>query len=363
MMPQNGFTPWSFNLATYNARTLCTKKPGDDPKSGKQTMKQVLDEGKLFQLETGCSTYNIDLIAIQETRFTTTLEVDIIDRENGMLFLTSASKLGHGGIGIYLSGKIKDHYLSKEKVSDRILVVRLDSHQSYPQVVGRNHYYEETNENGIRLVSMNQHVNLRLVQSRFPHSRLWTWKHMNGASRAQIDYIMISGKWVNSVSNCRAYNKFNLESDHRMLSAAIKLSLRTVSRPKTAPKPNWLAFDDKRTRSIFNLELKNSIKALSETNASFQSSYDALLECVEAVATTTLGITKRHKAKPWISDSTSELLERRDEAMNIFLASSKQDKQRAAKKNNYERLAKGRRGRRDQVTRRGAEKHRRHHSS
>jgi exonuclease III len=126
----------------------------------------------------------------------------MIDRKNGMLFLTSASKLGHGGIGIFLSGKLKDHYLSKEKVSDRILVVRLDtnphvafinayaptegandqskdnfyddlgntvealkphclvllagdfnahvgldSHQSCPQVVDRNHDYERTNEN------------------------------------------------------------------------------------------------------------------------------------------------------------------------------------------------------------------------
>jgi hypothetical protein len=84
----------------------------------------------------------------------------------------------------------------------------------------------------------------------------------------------------------------------------------------------------------------NRFEALSDTNATFQSSYDALLEFVEAVATTTLGITRRHKAKPWISDSTSELLERRDAAMNIFLASSKQDKQRAAKMNNYDRLAK-----------------------
>jgi hypothetical protein len=39
---------------------------------GKQIMKQVLDEGKLVQLESGCSTYNVDLLAIQETRFTTT---------------------------------------------------------------------------------------------------------------------------------------------------------------------------------------------------------------------------------------------------------------------------------------------------
>ena len=43
---------------------------------------------------------------------------------------------------------------------------------------------------------------------------------------SQIDYIIINRKWNNSANNCRAYKSFiSVESDHRIISANIKLSL------------------------------------------------------------------------------------------------------------------------------------------
>ena len=46
-------------------------------------------------------------------------------------------------------------------------------------------------------------------------------------TKSQIDYILISRKCKNSLHNCEAYNSFSsIGSDHRLLTAKIKLSLR-----------------------------------------------------------------------------------------------------------------------------------------
>ena len=62
-----------------------------------------------------------------------------------------------------------------------------------------------------------------------------TWSVMDAQSpndfKSQIDFIIINKKWKNSVQNCRAYNSFNsIASDHRIITADIKLSLRANKR-------------------------------------------------------------------------------------------------------------------------------------
>ena len=61
-------------------------------------------------------------------------------------------------------------------------------------------------------------------------SKLWTCELPSGY-RAQLDYILVRRKWKNSVLNAQAYNSFaSIESDHRLVTATIRLSLRANSR-------------------------------------------------------------------------------------------------------------------------------------
>ena len=60
----------------------------------------------------------------------------------------------------------------------------------------------------------------------------------NGA-KSQIDFIMIRRKWRNSLKNCETYKSFrSIGSNHRIITAKIKLSLR-ISKKKT-PIPIYI---------------------------------------------------------------------------------------------------------------------------
>ena len=82
-----------------------------------------------------------------------------------------------------------------------------------------------------------EEFNLYSANTKFMKSKnqLWTFEYPNG-QRAQLDHILVRKKWQNSIRDCRPYSYFSsVGSDHRIVSAKVKLSLR-VSK-KSPPDP------------------------------------------------------------------------------------------------------------------------------
>ena len=54
--------------------------------------------------------------------------------------------------------------------------------------------------------------------------KLQTYTYANNA-KAQMDYILMNKKWINSALNCEAYSSFKrVYTDHRILTTKIRLS-------------------------------------------------------------------------------------------------------------------------------------------
>ena len=75
--------------------------------------------------------------------------------------------------------------------------------------------------------------------------------------------MILRRKWINSLQSCRCYNTVEIDSDHRILTATAKFSLRTTK--KTS---NILIYNDKaitsndNVRNKFQLELYNRFENL-----------------------------------------------------------------------------------------------------
>ena len=147
-----------------------------------------------------------------------------------------------------------------------------DSHTSNSQCIGNFHYHNATNDNGKRLVELCEQTNIRHVQSRFPQpkKKLWTWTHPKefGADgrviHAQLDHILVNAKWIRSVTNCRAYNSVELNSDHRILSSQFNIRFRkATTKPSARTKYLWEKLNiNEAIREDYKLELKNRFEAL-----------------------------------------------------------------------------------------------------
>ena len=254
-------------VSTYNVRTL-------------------FQHGKIHQLFMGCTDAGIDIVGIQEDRLITTNPTEelLSDDKNWVFVYSTASDQRQGGVGILMSRQMYKCLQSVNSISNRIITaifygnpkltvtsiyaptecappddknefynnleyhleqvkihnihlvvgdfnarVGSDSHLAHPEVIARHCFYDTTNNNGERLVSMCEEYKLRPAQMKLPQPkcRQWTWMHPMG-SKHQLDHILTNSKWSNSLRNCRAYNTVELDSNHRIVSILLLCSLRTT---------------------------------------------------------------------------------------------------------------------------------------
>ena len=111
-----------------------------------------------------------------------------------------------------------------------------------------------------------------------------------GGHKAQIDYILVRRKWRNSVLNCEAYSSFaNVGSDHRVVSAKIRLSLK--SNCKAPPKRvlyDWNEFSKNTTlQERYCVEVRNKFNMLADDSQTATELYEHFIEANE-VATAEL---------------------------------------------------------------------------
>ena len=95
-------------------------------------------------------------------------------------------------------------------------------------------YHTSTNRNGILLHDFIHQHNLLIGNTLFQKkpSQLWTHRSPAGAL-SQIDFVLFRKRWRNSIKECRAYSSSNpVGSDHRMVTATVKLSVRRPALPK-----------------------------------------------------------------------------------------------------------------------------------
>jgi hypothetical protein len=348
-----------FKFSTYNVRTLS-------------------ETGKFHQLCSGCLNYKLDFVAVQEHRWKTDLELDTQQSTTGeyTFIFSSATVRGQGGVGLLILQKHMRLLSSSQKVSARILradfnyspnltifcayaptedasmadkalfyeelekAVRsvpshnvilvggdfnarigLDSHLSSPRVIGANAYHDDTTPNGDLLVTSCEALNLRPAQHRFPQpkGRQWTWSHPSG-SRAQIDHILIRAKWLNSLRNCRSYATVELDSDHRIVTATVKLSLRATKPKPTTKRLDWHTLcHDAVIQQQYNVQVHNKFQNLywSENLSSAQERYDVFAQCIEQAAKETIPILARNR-RPWVSRCSEEANKQREKAKAAF---------------------------------------------
>ncbi|CAF1687472.1 unnamed protein product, partial [Adineta ricciae] len=206
---------------------------------------------------------------VQEHRWPTSEQTNTayqtLNDETWRFEYCSATPEGHGGIGLLMNPRMPAFFSSSENISNRIMAVHFMGNPAITIIityaptedksdVEKDMFYDDlqrythdvSSHNGNRLVNYCEACNMRSTQTRFPQpqSRSWTWLHPNGKYKAQLDHILINGKWLNSIRNVRAYNTVELNSDHRIVSAQLSISVRATKENKNKRIKSAKSFRD-----------------------------------------------------------------------------------------------------------------------
>ena len=327
--------------------------------AGTFNTRTLAPSSRLEELTTNAKKQSIDIISIQEHRFFHPQQDLEYHSSNGYQLVTSSalkniSNASIGGVGLLLSNRAFENLLSVDKISSRIIVAELDGnpkvtviscyspHNSAPETEVDDFYNElraivehvpahnflmllgdfnaklsnpdvkfsyntETNRNGEKLLDFMDEFSLFASNTCFmkPQNKLWTFEYPTG-DRAQLDYIICRSKWRNSIKDSRAFSSFSsVGSDHRIVSASIKLSLRVSKRsPKDPMKTiNWRkVMADSDVSSKYCVDVYNRFESLCLENISdendIDTTYSNLQTAVEEVALNSLPKLEKKKCKP-----------------------------------------------------------------
>ena len=130
------------------------------------------------------------------------------------------------------------------------------------EVLGR-YGHGERNERGQTLVDFCAEHKLVITNTLFRlHNRhRYTWKSPDGITRTQIDYIMISKQWKQSISNARTCLSADCDSDHNLVVLTMQLRFKK----KHVKKPLILDFEkfkSDQVREQYQLEVSNRFDEL-----------------------------------------------------------------------------------------------------
>lgn len=157
------------------------------------------------------------------------------------------------------------------------------------------------NERGERLLNFCTDNSLFIANTGFKHHprRLYTWRSPGERYRNQIDFILIKSRWRTTIKNVRTYPGKDCNSDHQFLAGVIRMKLRVPRRQATDP-PGWHLKNNNNYKDMAKQKLESLTDHQNDSADSLWTQTKAALH--SAAQQTRKTIPKQKKI--WIKDST-----------------------------------------------------------
>ena len=169
------------------------------------------------------------------------------------------------------------------------------------------------NENGDKFVELCVENDLIIGGTLFQHKTIHkeTWTSPDGRTKNQIDHIAINQRWRTALQDVKAIRGADIDSDHHLVLCKLKLKLKKMKRAPRERLFNSQKLKDPATQQAFSIELSNRFHLLNDIPADDLDDYcNKVQETFLTTSEITLGY-QESKRKPWISETTWELIEER----------------------------------------------------
>lgn len=362
--------------------TTCKMKTGTNLKIKKKyflgtlNVNSMLKTGKLKQLTKVLDEMKIQVLALQETRFT---DEDVMDSGEyrifkgkkgwnpagkgiphlGTAFAVDKSILGavtkfHSPnerlslLNIRCANKIytlinchapinEDNRKNPEKVEKfweelenemikipdkniKILIGdfngQIGKEKKYRKIVGEYPAHKRTNRNGLRLIEICQSFNLKLMSTNFKKlpKKQKTWRSPNPVlGEFQIDHVAIAYNNQKEIMNVKVRKGANIETDHYLTTIKIRFIPQTVRRNY---RKRIIRFDPE--------QLKHNKKEFQTKLNINSTDWDDIKKGLVSAASET-AVVRRTKKQTWWNQACEESLEKRIRSWNKWHSSKKNE--------------------------------------
>lgn len=352
------------------------------------------DPGTLRVIESEMKNYNLDILALNETRWNGFGEIRT-QEGNTLLYSGNEDENAdhYAGVGILLSRAAKQALIEWKPINERFLTARFNckvrkisvivcyapiekteeatkdrfygllddilkktkkqdikillgdvnaqlgpDNSGYEKIMGK-HGEGEMNDNGTRFADLCSNHDLIIGGTLFPHKRCHkhTWKHPNGRTKTQIDHVGVSRKWRTSLLDTKTRRGADCGSDHYLVTADIRLkiaSIKTQAQRTNRPYNTEALRRDREVADMFVAQLTNRYEALNWETNDIEDNWTKVRDLLQKTSEETLGYREKRK-NPWISQTTwKKVQERKQLKLRAELARGHENIRRATKEFN-----------------------------
>ena len=322
-----------------------------------QNVRTIREQHKRIEIANLFNTNKINIMGIADHKIVHSDENILTERLDNCTLITSSAwrnsnNAASGGVGLIVSKAVESALCNVETINERIICAHfngnpttsivvhysptegsVDAEEHYANLANvvnslpkhniilligdfnahigktsaKHTYHETTNNNGKLLLELANETNMIITNTNFQKRRgkLWTFISDMSGAKSQIDYILVNHKWKNSVKNVEAYSSFSsIGSDHRVITARLKLSLRTCKTPAMRTPYDWEVLrGDSNLQQLYTVKVQNRYTELCTESANdATNTYQHLIKANEEAAKTYIPIKKRTKRKNTATD-------------------------------------------------------------
>jgi endonuclease/exonuclease/phosphatase family metal-dependent hydrolase len=338
---------------------------------GTWNVRTMLPPGKMSETAREMRRYKIEILAIQETRWSGKGK---IDKTNYTLYYAGEKKQGKNGTAFLVGGGIRNKIMQYEAVDGRISWIRIENKQANITIInayaptenskeeektkfydklekvcekvkrndilmivgdfnakigkeernegvaGKETIHDTTNDNGAKICDLAAATNTFIVSTQYRHKREHkiTWMIPGGTEGNQIDHMLISKKWKRIIQDVRTYRGANVDSDHLLVVA--KMRAKVVKQTGGSRKNGWDV--EKLNHTRHNDEYKKEMRKKLETReeeVDIDEEWKNLKESIIDTAETVLGRRTTRKRKEWFDEECEKRTEAKNQARNRWL--------------------------------------------
>jgi len=186
--------------------------------------------------------------------------------------------------------------------------------------IGKWSLHAETNENGLRLIDFATEKGMVVKGTFFPHKRIHqaTWESPDGVTKNQIDHCLVDGRHFSDVINVKVCRGANVDSDHYLVVVDLRAHIDRAQtrRTQATGKLATCKLKDPQFATAFANNMNTRVSQLQQgtTPGDVGSKWQQLSQLMKDEAQNTLGFETPNSKNTWFDDDCARVTERKNRA-------------------------------------------------
>ncbi|XP_062123260.1 craniofacial development protein 2-like [Drosophila sulfurigaster albostrigata] len=288
-------------------------------------------EGASIQLADALEKLKADITAIQEMRWT---GQGCSKRANCDIYYSCHAERREFGCGFVVSRRLRHHVSNFTPVSERLATIRVKARFFNLSIIcahapteekddaAKDAFYarlEDTYDRcpnhdvkiilgdfNARLIDFAAARNMVVSSTRFRHLDIHkaTWLSPDQKTRNQIDHVVIDGRHASSVMDVRTFRGVNIDSDHYLVAAKIRMRLCRAKnvRPITQRKLDVTRLRSQRTATAYSTHLSELLYQPTPLPVDAGGLWAHISHSMRAAAKTAIGFKRPPTRNQWYDE-------------------------------------------------------------